>query len=266
MALANDMTELVNKIERRLGLTMLTPHLPESLNKEAWANLIKTDTMVTFSRYFPNKVRFVVNKDSCDIRKENGRTWYYIKEEYLGGAKLLGVYDIDWTDTSGDNLSISQNMGYGYYVPNYGSLESTYTSFIQYQSAADVASLYNNNIFLDFEYPNKFCVTRAGNIDFALHSFVITLLVQHSTLVTISPTKMETFEALAQADIARMLYMNLRYLDNLETIYLNLDLKLAELDQEGDKREQIIEELKQSWVSAANDNIPYIMTVSGGTN
>jgi hypothetical protein len=77
---------------------------------------------------------------------------------------------------------------------------------------------------------------------------------------------METFEALAQADVARMLYMNLRYLDNLETIYLNLDLKLAELDQEGDKREQIIEELKQSWVSAANDNIPYIMTVSGGTN
>ena len=57
--------------------------------------------------------------------------------------------------------------------------------------------------------------------------------------------------------------MNLRYFDGLDTIYLNIDLKLNELEQEANKRENIIEDIKNSYVSAANDSIPYIYTVSG---
>ena len=36
MAYSNDFTLLVNKIERRLGMLPLTPHLPEEYNKEKW--------------------------------------------------------------------------------------------------------------------------------------------------------------------------------------------------------------------------------------
>ena len=57
--------------------------------------------------------------------------------------------------------------------------------------------------------------------------------------------------------------MNLRYFDNLETIYVNIDLKLNELEQEASKREQVLDTLKNSYVSASNDAIPYILTVSG---
>jgi hypothetical protein len=72
---------------------------------------------------------------------------------------------------------------------------------------------------------------------------------------------METFEALAQADVANFLQKNLRYVDGLETVYVNIDLKLGELEQEAGKRDNIIDEMKNSYVSAANDNIPYILTV-----
>lgn len=263
MSMANDMTDLLSKIEKRLGLTMLVKHLPEELNKNAWADVIKDDTLVTFSRYFPAKIRFVVNDETCYKKRENGKNVYIIKDEYLGGAKLLGAMDIDWQDTSADNISVGQTAGYGYYVPNYGGLDDTFQSFINMQASADIGSLYNNNIYLDFEYPNKISISRAGNVDVNLSSFVVNLLVQHSSLATISPTKMETFEALAQADIARFLFMNLRYFDGLETIFVNIDLKLSELEQEAGKRADIIEDIKNSYVSASNDNIPYIMTVSG---
>lgn len=263
MAMANDMTALVNKLERRLGLTPLVDHLPKEYTKDKWADVIRNDTLVTFSRYFPNKQRFVVNKDTCNKVKEDGKWVYYIKDEILGGNKLLGAIDIDWQDTSSDNLSVGQTAGYGYYIPNYGGMESTFDAFLSTQMSADVASLYNNNIYLEFTYPNKLSITRAGNIDVNLNSFVVNLLVEHSNLATISPTKMETFEALAQADVARFLYMNLRYYDQLETIYMNIDLKLNELEQEANKRDDIISKLENSYVSAANDNIPYIMTVSG---
>ena len=72
---------------------------------------------------------------------------------------------------------------------------------------------------------------------------------------------MSTFEQLAQADIANYLYMNLRYYDNLETIYVNIDLKLSELQEQANKRDNIIEDIKNSYVSASNSNIPYIWTV-----
>ena len=55
--------------------------------------------------------------------------------------------------------------------------------------------------------------------------------------------------------------MNLRYYDNLETIYVNIDIKLSELQEEASKRDQIIDDIKNAYVSPANDNIPYIWTV-----
>jgi hypothetical protein len=264
MALANNYTDLLNKIERRLGLIPLVPHLPEELGKKAWATVIKDDTMVTFSRYFPLKVRFVVNYETCHkVKSVNGTTEYIIKDEYLGGAKLLGVRDIDWQDCSADNLSVGQTAGYGYYIPNYGGMESTFEAFLAQQMSADIASLYNNQIYIDFEYPNKLKIMRAGNVDVNLASFVVDLLVEHSNLQTISPTKMETFESLAQADVARFLYMNLRYYDNLDTIYINIDLKLSELEQEGNKRDQIIDDMKNAYTLAASDTTPLIWSVPG---
>lgn len=264
MAASNDMTRLINKIEKRLGLMPLTPHLPKEYNKEAWADVIMEDTLVTFSRYFYNKVRFTVNDETCIRTKEDGKEVFYIREEYLGGAKLLGVQDIDWLDSSSDNLGLAQTSGYGYYTPDYGvSIEDTLTMFAGYQMAADVASLYNNNIFIDFVFPNKIIVSRAGNVDLALRQFVVNLLVEHNTLATISPTKMEIFESLAMADVAKFLFMNLRYYDGLETIFVNIDLKLNELEQIANQRESIVDEIQNSYVSYSNDFAPMIMTVSG---
>lgn len=262
MAMANDMTRLINKIERRLGLSVLVPHLPEELSREKWADVVMTDTMVTWSRYYPNAFPLVINDETCDKKKENGVVWYYIKDEILQGCKLLGLKDIDWMDRTTNNSSLgATSLGGGYYYPSMGCIGSTFESILSLQMAADMNSLYNRGIYIDFQYPNRFALKGIGNTNYDLKSFVVILLIEHCSLSTISPTVMETFEALAQADIARFLYMNLRYYDNLETIYLNIDLKLSELQEEANKREEIINTIKESYVSTSNDNIPYIMTI-----
>ena len=102
--------------------------------------------------------------------------------------------------------------------------------------------------------------------------YSINLLTQTQSIITspeyiplnnieISSSKMETFEALATADVAKFLYMNLKYYDGLETAFINIDLKLSDLQDEMQKRDNIIEDIKNSYVSASNDNIPYIWTV-----
>lgn len=256
MALANDMTELLNKIERRLGLLPLTPHLPEYLDKEHWAQVIKEDTLVTFSRYFPNRFKMIINDQTCDKQKDPDRNvmWYYIKDEILCGNKLLGVRDIDWTDTSAANSSLTNgSIGTYYYPAGMVCPEATLSSVVSLQMYADFASLYNRGILIDFEYPNRFCLKGLGNTNYDLSSFVVDLLVEHRDLSTISPTKMNIFENLAMSDVANFLYMNLRYYDNMETAYINLDLKLSELQDQANKRESIIDELQNSYVSMAND-------------
>lgn len=262
MALANDMTALLNKIERRLGLIPLAPYLPEEFKKAKWADVILDDTMVTFSRYYPNRLKMVIDDDTCNKETKDGVVWYYIKDEVLQGCKLLGLYDIDWTDHTSVNSSLgATSLGGGYYYPSFACPEATFSSILALQMQADMSSLYNRGIYIDFQYPNRFALKGLGNTNYDLNKFVVILLVEHRSLNTISPTKMEVFERLAQADIARFLQMNLRYFDQFETAYVNVDIKLSELENEAGKRDNIIEELENSYVSTSNDNVPYIWTV-----
>lgn len=263
MALANDYTLLFNKIERRLGLTQLMPHLPEELSKDVgWINTIKEDTLVTFSRYYPNVLKMIINDDTCNKKDENGTVWYYIKDEVLQGVRLLGVRDIDWMDNTTKNSSLgSTSLGGGYYYPNFACPAATFESVLALQMNADMSSLYNRGIYIDFQYPNRFSLKGLGNTNYDLDQFVIDLLVQHVSLNTISPTKMEIFERLATADIAKLLYGQLKYVDGLETAYVQLDLKIQDLQEEAQRREDIINELKESYVSTSNDNIPYIWSI-----
>ena len=153
-------------------------------------------------------------------------------------------------------------MGGGYYYPGYCCLGATYESILALQGISDVMSLYNRQVYIEFQPPNnRFCVKGIGNTNYDLKRFSMILLVEHKSLSTISPTMMEIFESLAMADIALFLYQNLKYWDGLDTAYVNLDLKLAELDKVADTRQSVIDEIKNSYISTSNPAIPYIFTV-----
>jgi hypothetical protein len=259
MSHANNMTNLVNKIEKTLGLMPLTPHLPDKYNKDAWAEVIKDQSLTTFSRYFPWKVPFHVDGN---VPKRNG--WYIIDEEkYFGQTGiLLGVQDIDWQDFSSNNLSIAQISGYGAYVDFYG-MDYSMEDMMLCQMGADAMSLFNRGLYIDFREPNMFRIMgSASQPSIQMTNFTVSVLLKHhDDLQTISPTKMETFEQLARSDVARFLAKNLKYWDQFETVFASVDLKLSDLEEEAGKRDGIIDRLEQSYVTAANDAIPYMITV-----
>ena len=104
--------------------------------------------------------------------------------------------------------------------------------------------LFNAVIYPDFKYSIniKLVSVTGGDICRGQLSIPIKVFIKHAdNLMTISPTKMETFEALAQADVARFLYSELKYFDGLETVYANIDLKLSDLENEANKREDVIQ-------------------------
>ena len=253
----NNISKLIDKIEWRLGLIPLTKHLPDEFGKNAWATIIKEDSLLTYSRYCPRKFSFKVTPQTAP--KKNG--WYYIDEDYIGSQSILGVGDIDWTKFGNRSIGLAQTFGYGTID---AGLAANYTmdDIMGMKQRADYASMFSNQIIPEFEAPNKIRLVAAGNYDVNIGEFNIILYLKHlDSLTSIPPTAMEKFEQLAQADVAGFLVNNLKYWDGFETVFSTIDLKMSNLESEYGKRESIIDYLEQNYVSANNRAIPLIMTV-----
>lgn len=255
--MGNRMTDLLNKIERRLGLKNIK--LPDDMCKDSWVdNIIKPDTLMTFSRFYPNKIRVKIDTSM----KKDG--YYFLDTTIPEGMEILGVRDIAWDEYSVDGSSPGQSTGFGIY--DYLSHASfDFADVLLSQSSSDVKSLFSMGIYIDFIPPNKIRLvnTYSQEVSNTLGTFPIDVFITHSpNLMTISPTMMETFEKLATADVATALYEELKYFDGLETIFANIDLHLSTLEEWKNKRDDIINILQDSYVSASNQHQPMMFTIN----
>ena len=253
----NKMNQLLSKIERRLGTKPLM--LPEDISKDKWADeVIIPDTITTFSRFFPHMVRIRI-----DASPENKKDGYYIIDtDLLGGAEILGVKDIAW-DEYGNN-ALAQQSGIGMY--DYLGAYNNYSmdDVMLLQARANMTSVFNNSIFVDFKEPNMIRLSSVtnGDITGGLAQIPIDVFVNHpANLSTIPPTQMETFEKLAIADVASFLVAYLQHYDGLETVFANVDMKLSSLERFADRREDIVQLLDDAHVNPANKNQPIMYCV-----
>ncbi len=255
MPMANSMTKLLNKIERRLGTQQM--NLPDYMSKDVWAkDVICNETLDTFSRFFPNKIPYVLGPEN----KKND--YYLIDESICNAVQILGAGDIDWHAWS----SHYPGLLYGG-VNSYDMMTSgvDFETLVDVQMMADHVSAFSNGIYVEFIPPNKIKlnIIIASSFLTNFQRIPIHLFVKHAdNLKTIPPTQMETFERLATADVATFLYEQLKMYDNLETTYSNIDLKLASLEEKARDRQQIVDYLEQNYVSAANRNQPVMLTVN----
>lgn len=255
MAFANNMTKLLNKIERRLGTKPL--NLPKEFSKDTWAEVILDETLVTFSRYFPHKITYEISDDTA---KRKGDYWL-INEDLFPGVEILGVKDIAWDKLPDGGVFNSVASSFGVY--DFFQKPYDLEDIMLITQRADQLSLINNGIYVEFEQPNKLKIMSSvgTNCVNSISRFKVDLFVTHSpNLNTIEPTKMETFEQLATVDVAGYLYNGLKYYDGLETAFSSIDLKLSDLQTIASYRENIIAELKEGYVSASNYYQPLILT------
>lgn len=258
MGFTNNKTDLLNYIEKMLGLIPLRDILPEPYNKDSWMKeVILPISLVSFSTYYPLEVPYVVDK--C-TKKKNG--WYFVDEAKIANAKIIGIKDIDWSTVGRDSLFYQSTYGYGIYDPYVGAYGVD--DIMMGQMRADIASLYNVGIYPKFEEPNKFKIEGLFDSDITknIGTFKITVLVYHSdSLLTIPATKMELFKSLCTADTATYLVANLKHFENIESVYAQVQLRLDDLRDWASKSETIREEMKSNFVSAENPSVPLIMSI-----
>lgn len=252
--MANQMTLLLNKIERRLGLKVM--QLPADLAKDSWPQIIIEDTLPTFSRYFPYEVDVIVD-NSC---MKDG--FYFIDcLPALRGAKIIGVRDVDFQAYRAD----PRYEHYGINFSTYDFLGRDYTAddvgFTQVH--ADLKSLFNFGIYVEFKYPNKIKLVSVSGAPISKYRpFPLKVFIEHpANLMTISPTMMEIFERLAIADVATFLFHQLKYYDGTDTGFVTVDLKLNIIEEWANKRDDIVRELDENHVTTANEYQPIMLTI-----
>lgn len=255
----NKMDDLLNKIERRLRVRPLI--LPDHLKKDKWVEeTIIPDTIATYSRYFPHMVRIMI--DTNDKTRKNKEGYFLIDTRLVGGAEILGVKDIAW-DIYGKEDALAQQSSLGYY--DYMSAYNNYSmdDVMLLSARADMTSVFNNSIFVDFKEPNmiKLQSVTTGDITGGLGCIPLDVFINHPpNLMTIEPTKMGVFENLATSDVANLL-LELEHYDNLETVFAGVDYKLSTLEKWADRRDDYENELKESYVSPSNKNQPIMYCV-----
>lgn len=245
MPTMNKMSDLCDKIERRLGTKPL--NLPADVAKDTWPSVIEHDSIDTFSRYFPRRIKVVLTEYCL----KDG--WYYFDQFIPANVEILGVADLNWEDFASDTMGAAQCSGYGFYdVIAAGGLLGP-IDIMSMQAAADHASIYNNGIYVETELPNKVRFKNVSGGVVNINNFPIDVLVKHApNLMTISPTMMETFERLALADVASYLYEYLKYYDGVDTVFANIDFKIDSLASKAQTREDVVQELKDAYVSFNN--------------
>lgn len=260
--MANEMSKLLNKIERRTGLRAL--NLPDEINKDTWAKeVIAEETIPTFSRFFPHKITVYLDRERTPQDREG---YYLLDPSLVDGAKILGIKDINFhafRDTGATAIPGMVSGGLGFYDFATAVSEYTYDDIALLQGSADLNSIFNGQVFVEFEYPNRVRFRMAvGRQSIPFRIVPLDVFVEHPlNLMTISPTIMETFEALATADVCIYLYEYLKYYDDLETVFANSNLKLDTLQDKARSREDIVSRLQDSYVSPTNKNQPIIYTI-----
>lgn len=256
MSMANRMTDLLNKIEHRLGSDIMG--LPREFQKDKWAKkIIAKETLDTFSRFFPRRIQYVLGPEN----KKND--YYLIDESICGGLDILGAGDIDWHSWSNHFPGLLYGGVNSYDMMTSGVDFETYVDVTQ---MADHVSLFANGIYVDFQPPNRIYlrVVIASSFLTNFQRIPIYIYTKHPlNLKTIEPTKMEIFEELALADVATYLYEKLKLYDGISNAFGDgMDLKLASLEEKARRRDDIVERLRNSYVSAANKAMPIMITIN----
>jgi hypothetical protein len=236
--------------------------LPADIAKDTWVDeVIIPDTLLTYSRYFPHMVRIMIDTNDKSKKKDG---YYIIDTNLLGGQEILGVRDIAWDVYGQNDGGLAQQSGIGYY--DYLSAYNNYSmdDVMLLQARADMTSIFNNSIFVDFKEPNMIRLQSVthGDITGGLGSIPLDVFVCHPpNLMSIPATAMGVFENLATSDVASFLVAYLQHYDGLETVFASVDIKLSYIEGWANRREEFVNELKESYVSPSNKNQPIMYCV-----
>ena len=219
-----DINLFMKKVIRHLGLAALSleDYYPAILD------VLKTDTLSTFSQFFP--YTYIIKKDLTEESAQesyNGGKIYYLRDEYLENNNI-------------DIISVMDVQGASYYQEWNAPLQtSNIDAMILECLASNIRSALNiSTKHFKFMPPNRIFLKGYGGTQ----DLKIMVKIPYPNFGTVPESLSFNMERLAKLDIKILLYPELKMYDQFETAESTINLKLDGWENAERERDELIDE------------------------
>jgi hypothetical protein len=230
--MALSLTYALQHIKRMLGAS----HRPLPIGDEEILEIIKMESLYTFSNYYPFQFNITIN-GSNQVPNEKGV--YYLDGQ---GLEILGVAKV----------FRSEPTDYGYYG------ECCYTN----QSIMSPVEALNTQMVTDLvsmsQVPNTFNYIAPNRLELfpkniIEENIIVTVKAVHPEhLATIPMSFREVFLKLCLLDVKITLWNILKQFSDLTTAVGNFNLKIEDYENAQNEREELLELMSTSYMKEAN--------------
>jgi hypothetical protein len=226
--MAVNISTLLTDIKIDLGIYGLV--LPFENADQEMVNVIKSRTLGTFSRFFPDDVKISFDLKDLQALKDLYQESIYVIPDVFGDRKILSIRKI---------FPRSLLISSGYYAPYIDSSPEMYQAMMMTQANANLMSSLSPPFTFKFKEPNIVYLynvsTMYGILDFEFN-------MEHSkNLSTIKDTMYETFFDLAILDVKKLLYGSMKHYKTLNTAYGTINLEIDDWANADSERKDMVE-------------------------
>lgn len=227
-----NLSELLTSVKMKLGIYGLS--LPiENLDQTLY-DVIKLESLKTFSQYFPHRIHLEMPMEDLETIKDGYVHTIVRLPDVFGDRRILFVEDV----THGD---VHRSTG-GYLAPEIEGSMDVFGMMMMGHAVSHMNSAISPPVTFKFEAPNKLHL-----YNFKSHAtkIIIVVCVEHfENLTSIPATSMESFRELVILDIKSFLYGIVKHYTDIQTAHGTINLKIDDWADAESKRAEIIEKWK----------------------
>ena len=233
-----DKAHLIKMIKMHCGIYSIK--LPFS-DKELFDDIIIGDTLDTFSNYYPRVFTFTCELNQLRVKNARNSTSSDYSDVYEfpnieafdGSSHILGI----------QKITPYNDLRYEATVQSYETIES-FQALAVAQGIANLSSVMEAPMYFEYLGGRRFRVT---NGTYYKNRVVIYINMSYNEeLFDIPPGYRNSFSALAELDIRRNIFNNLKYWEELNTAVGSYRLRVEDFQNAEDQRNELLDQWNES--------------------
>jgi hypothetical protein len=232
-----DANHIINLALQNIGLS----EIYTSISPQDIMDRFVSSALWEFSKLSPHieKIMLTDRERLHQKAAENAKSTIYRIPDWVndfGQLEILGVTYVDVISPAGfSDLYVPQS--------SWINPESVISAISDVKIAAGVAASLGRAPTCEFEPPNK---VRLYN-GWSAGRYMCEVLLSHDpSLTTVSPTVMPSLLRLTELDLGEYIYNRIKRLDNISTPVGQINLRIDDLAQYGDRKRDLIREFAES--------------------
>lgn len=224
-----NLSELLTSTKMRLGIYGIS--IPIENLDETLHNIIKLESIKTYSQFFPHTMTMEFRLDDMEIIHKSYQKTTVALPDIFAKRNIVSVRDV---------FPGKMTQGAGMMNPELAPGDMFFESIMMGHAMANLTSAVSPPFTFEFEHPNIIHI-----YNFASYSRDLTVKVDlehYENLSSIPPSQWESFRNLVLLDIQIFLYGILKHYTDLTTAHGTINLKIDDWADAVSRRETLIEQ------------------------